>query len=83
MKTIMQVKVNNKIYEIRQHKKRNAYDEFELYHANKFVCIFYQDARTMSTAVTTAIEYVELTNLIKDCMLQPRRRKKKKKNGYS
>lgn len=73
----MQLEVNNKIYEIRKPKKPNSNDEFLLYHANNFVCIFYQDGRSMDVAINKAIEFVSSCEKIKDINKNVKKRRKK------
>lgn len=68
----MQIKIDEKIYEVIQSYRNNRCDEYFLYHASKFLCTFYLDGRPMNLAVQAAINFLDRCDTIKNIYYKPK-----------
>ena len=57
--------INDKLYKIKKTKNTRHNDEFELYNEDKFLCIFYQDGRSLQDAVKSVVKYIDICQKIK------------------
>jgi len=58
--------IDGEAYNLRRCKDRKRSDEYQIYQNNKFVCIFYQDARSLHDAIELAIQHVKGYELFKE-----------------